>query len=153
MTDTSAKPSKPLVLDRSQIGPRSRLKPIVLEYHSRQAKASAGQEPGGRERYSAGLADIQRAEVDLLRVARRAARAFAKGFDTYDRERQHSAQTKKDGAIEDFPHNTAKALSESLREAADLPLDLAEAVAPKNYRKRMRRNIRNASRVLRVFRM
>ena len=115
--------------------------------------SSTGRGAPGRERYSAGLADLQRAEVDLLRVTRRAASAIAHGIDTYDRERRRSAQEKVDGAIEDFPHNTAKALSDSLREAADLPLDIAEAVAPKNYRKRVRRGLRNASSVLRVFRM
>ncbi len=66
---------------------------------------------------------------------------------------RRSAREKKDGAVKDFPHNSAKALSESLKEASEIPVDMADAVTTKNYRKRMRRGLRRASRVLRLFRL
>jgi hypothetical protein len=84
---------------------------------------------------------------------RRATRAIALGVETYERERAKSAQMKVDGAIVDFPHNSAKALSETLREASEIPVDVADSVTTQNYRRRVHRNLRNAAKALRVFRM
>jgi len=78
---------------------------------------------------------------------------MTKGIETYDEERSRSAHEKEDGAIEDFPHNSAKAMSEALKEASELPLDIAEALAPRDYRRRMRKNLRQLSKTLRVFRL
>jgi hypothetical protein len=125
------------------------IKPIVLEYRATSERTSAD----GDERYSDGLEDVQKAEKDLVRAARRTTRALAKGIDTYDEERRASALSKKDGAVEDFPHNYAKAVSETLREGADIPMDIADALAPKDQRKGVRRNLRRVSRTLRLFRL
>jgi len=142
---------KPRVFRRSRGKLQSGMEPIVFEYERPKKKDDDQRENG--ELYSEGLEDIQRAEADLVRVARRASQAIAKGIDTYDRERSRSAHEKEDGAIEDFPHNSAKAMSEALKEASELPIDIAEATAPRHMRKRMRRNLRRLSKSLRVFRL
>ena len=148
----STEPTKPRVYSRSRGHLQTGLRPIVLEMRSRKEKRASRQDDDKAE-YSEGLGDLQRAEADLVRVARRATKAVAQGVETYDRERSRSAAEKKDGAIEDFPHNTAKALSETLKEASEIPVDVAEALAPKNYRKRMRRYLKRVSKALRVFRL
>jgi hypothetical protein len=150
----SAETNKPRVFRRARGKLQAGLEPIVFEYRrKKKAKPAASTASSNGERYSEGLEDIQRAEADLVRVARRATRAVAKGLDTYDQERSRSAHEKEDGAIEDFPHNSAKALSEALKEASELPLDVAEALAPREYRQRMRKNLKKMSRTLRVFRL
>lgn len=128
-------------------GPR----PIVLEYHPHKKSKTRKEENG--EKYSDGLEDVQRAEADIIRVARRASKAATVGLDTYERERSRSAGEKKDGAIEDFPHNSAKAMSEALKEASEIPLDVAESMSTKDYRKRLRDNLKLASKTLRIFRI
>jgi hypothetical protein len=152
MTAKTAKSDKPRLYRRSRGeletgGPR----PIVLEYHPHKKRQTRKEENG--EKYSEGLEDVQRAEADIMRVARRASKAATIGLDTYERERSRSAGEKKDGAIEDFPHNSAKALSEGLKEASEIPLDVAESVSTKDYRKRLRDNLRMISKTLRVFRI
>jgi hypothetical protein len=148
-------PIRPRVFRRTGGHLHSRIQPVVLEYRSTERRSSADRysDRDEDERYSDDLEDFQRAEKDLVRAARRATRAVYRGIDTYDEERRESAQAKKDGAVEDFPHNYAKAVSETLREGADVPLDLAEALAPKDHRKRVRRNLKRVSRTLRLFRL
>jgi formiminotetrahydrofolate cyclodeaminase len=149
----SADISKPRVYRRSHGKLLAGLQPIVVEIHSRKKKSSERLEEKHGEKYSDGLAEVQRVEGDLVRLARRATTAVAKGLDTYDRERSRSAAEKTDGAIEDFPHNSAKALSESLKEASEIPLDIADSATSVNYRRRMRRNLQRVSKALRVFRL
>lgn len=147
----TAEAKKPRVYRRARGKLQAGLEPIVFEYRrKKQAKPAVS---ANGEQYSDGLGDVQRAEADLLRVARRATRAMTKGIETYDEERSRSAHEKEDGAIEDFPHNSAKAMSEALKEASELPLDIAEALAPRDYRRRMRKNLRQLSKTLRVFRL
>jgi hypothetical protein len=143
-------PIRPRVFHRSGGRLEKRIQPIVLEYRSTDRDDDIEADD---ERYSEDLEDFQRAEKDLVRAARRATRAVSKGIETYDEERRASAREKEDGAVEDFPHNYAKAISETLREGADVPLDVAEALAPKDYRKRVRRNLKRVSRTLRLFRL
>jgi len=124
--------------------------PIVLEY---QPKKKRKDKEDDVDKYSEGLEDVQRAEADLVRIARRASKAATAGLDTYERERSRSASEKKDGAIEDFPHNSAKAMSDALKEASEIPLDVADSISTKNYRKRLRDNLKMVSRTLRIFRI
>ena len=145
--------NKPRVLRRSRGRLLEGVQPIVLEYRPRQEEPPSETAERAAEQYSRGLEDIQRAEADLVRVARRATRAVATGLDTYDRERRRSAQEKMDGAIEDFPHNSAKALSESLKEASEIPMDIADSASAVNYRRRVRKQLKRVSKVLRVFRL
>ena len=148
----SAENDKPRIYRRSHGQLEPGLRPIVLDYEPRREKKAKSATSAAGETYSPGLKDIQQAEADLLRVMRRATRAVAQGVETYDRERARSAQAKTDGAIEDFAHNSAKALSETLKEASEIPVDIADAITTKNYRRRLRRNLKSVSKALRVFR-
>lgn len=149
----TTEPLKPRVFRRTRGQLQPGLRPIVLEYVRADEPDDSGQTSERGEKYSDGLADIQQAEADLVRVARRATQAVAKGIDTYDQERRSSALSKKDGAVEDFPHNSAKAMSAALKEASELPLDVADAITTKHYRQRLRLGLRRLSRSLRLYRL
>ena len=132
------------------------VKPIVLEYKKlKKKKQTAAAESGDdrKEKYSKGLEDIQRFEGNVVRITQKAAKALSKGVDVYEKEREKSAQEKTDGAIEDFINNSAKATSAYLKEASDIPIDLAESVSTESYRKRLRKNLRQASKFLRLWRI
>ncbi len=149
----SADISKPRVYRRTHGHLEPGLRPIVVDLKpGREKRAKTRKEPKAIK-YSPGLAEIQQAQADLLKVMRRATRAIAHGVDTYEQERAKSAETKLDGAIVDYPHNAAKALSETIREASEIPVDVADAITTQNYRRRMHRNLRRISKALRVFRM
>lgn len=140
------------LLDRPEDQPDSVLKPVVLKYKKSKKKDKNGDDER-KEKYSRGLEDIQRLEGNITHISQKATKALSKGMDVYERERQQSAKQKTDGVIEDFIHNSAKAGSAYLKEAADIPLDLAEAVSPRSYRKRLRRNLRRASKFIRLWRI
>lgn len=149
---SESKSDKPRLLRRIGGKLQSDIRPIVIEYKARKKK-SRPKLDHDQEKYSEGLEDVQIIEGNLVRVAKRAAKAVSKGLDTYDQERQKSAQEKTDGAIEDFFNNSAKATSAYLKEASDIPIDLVESMNTESYRKRMRRNLRRTSRLIRLFRM
>ena len=150
---SESKSDKPRVLTRVRGKLQSEMKPIVLEYKTRKKKKTTDEEDEGQEKYSDGLKDIQVLEGDMMRVAQRAARAASKGIDTYEEERQRSAKEKTDGAIEDFFNNSAKATSAYLKEASEIPLDLVESINTESYRKRLRKNLRRTSKLIRLFRI
>ncbi len=151
MSETEKK--KVIVLRRSRGKLQSDIQPIVLEYKERRKKQKKAVESDDEEQYTEGLEDLQRMEGDMVHLARRSAKVLSKGLDTYDEERKHSAKEKKDGAIEDFVNNSAKAVSASMKEASDIPMDIAEYMNTSSYRKRLRKNLRRASRVIRLFRI
>jgi len=124
---------------------RERGRPLVLAYKSKKKKE--------KKRYSDGLEDVQEFEAGISRAIRQAARAVAKGTDRYEKARRKSARKKKDGAIRDFVPNMGEALSESLREASDIPSEVADALNTKSTRRRVRRRIRDVSDALRVWRI
>ena len=132
---------------------KSEVRPIVLNYKNRKKRKKPGIENEGSERYSAGFEDIQRLEKDAIQIARRSARAISKGLDSYDQERDKSARSKKDGAIEDFVYNSGTAVSTTLKEMSGIPLDIAESINTKNYRSRLRKNLKRTSRFIRLFRL
>ena len=140
------------LLDHPDSQPDSVLKPVVLKYKKSKKKDKNGDDER-KEKYSRGLKDIQRLEGNITRISQKATKALSKGMDTYERERQQSAKQKTDGVIEDFIQNTAKAGSTYLKEAADIPVDIAEAVSPRSYRKRLRRNLHRASKFIRLWRI
>jgi hypothetical protein len=146
------KNDKPRLYRRINGKLQSEIKPIVLEYKGRNKKNNKP-ENSDQEKYSDGLEDVQTLEGNVLRTAKRAAKIVSKGIDTYDNERQISAKEKTDGAIEDFFHNAAKATSVSMKEASDLPLDVVESLNTESYRKRLRKNLRRSSKLLRLFRI
>jgi hypothetical protein len=149
---SESKKDKPRVLRRIRGKLQADMKPIVLEYKGRKKKSESKPEEG-EEKYSEGLEDVQVLEGDAMRVVQRVARAATKGIDTYEHERQKSAKEKTDGAIEDFFHNSAKAASATLKEASEIPVDMAESINKGSYRKRLRKNLRRASKLIRLFRI
>lgn len=144
----------PLVIERSRLKDEYALEPIVLDYKARKKKQKKTDIDGDKKaKYSSSLKDVQEMEGDMVQIARRASQAVTKGLDTYDKARKKSAASKKDGAIEDFPHNATKAVSESMKEASEIPVDIVDALMTKNYRKQARKNLRRAARLIRVFRI
>src|SRR5688572_10220256 len=152
MTMSEAENRKVIVLSRTPGGLQSEIRPILIGYKKRR-KTKRRVEEDEDERYSEGLEDVQRLEGNLVRVAKRSARAFSTGIDTYEQERDRSAKEKKDGAIEDFVHNSAKAASASMKEASEIPVDIAEALGDRSYRKRTRKSLRRVSGTIRLFRI
>jgi hypothetical protein len=125
-------------------------RPIVLELKkTKKAKRGKEDEP----RFSPELADIQRVGTDTVSAARKAANALVKGIETYERERNRSMREKPDGAIEDFVYNAGKAASVYMKEAADIPVDLAESVRRSDYQKRLRKRLRRISKAIRNWQM
>jgi len=154
MIMSQAKNPKVIMLRRTRGGLQSEVRPIVIDYKKRRKKKrQAAEDDDGEERYSEGLEDIQRLEGNLVRVAKRSARAFSKGIDTYEQERDRSAKEKKDGALEDFVHNSAKAASVSMKEASEIPVDLTEALGERSYRRQARKGLRRVSGTIRLFRI
>ena len=144
---------EPLVLQWREGELEADAGPIVLEYRSgKKKKKKAGVDGKGRRNYSRGLKDVQEVEGDMVKIARKATRSVAKAIETYEKERTRSADEKKDGAIEDFPQNAAKAMSEAMKEASDIPVDVVDALTTRNLRKQLRRNLKRTSRALKVFR-
>lgn len=139
-------------LSRSSVEKPADLKPIVLEYKKSKKKTRVGS-GSEKARYSKGFKDVQRVEGDMVRISQKAAKALSKGVDTYERERSHSASNKKDGAVEDFVYNSAKATSAYLKEASDIPVDLANSMVTKSYRKGLRRLLRGTSKTICMWRI
>lgn len=131
---------------------QSDIEPILIKYKARKKKKRAIEDEP-KEKYSRSLEDIQRFEGNLLRITKRSVNALSKGFDTYERERKVSTKAKKDGAIEDFVDNSAKAASTYIQEVSEIPIDIAEALSIEPGRKRLRKNLRRVSRIIRLFRM
>lgn len=149
---SESKNAKPRVLRRAHGKLQPDIKPIVLEYKERKRKSGTGADEN-KEKYSDGLEDVQVLEGDVMRVAQRAVRALSKGVDTYEHERRRSAKEKTDGAIEDFFNNSAKAASAYLKEASEIPVDIVESINTESYRKRLRKNLRRSSKLIRLFRI
>lgn len=105
-----------------------------------------------KRRYSKGLKEIQQFERSLSKASTRVARAVAKGMETYRKRSATSALKKRDGALRDFSVNFADGLGKTMRVLSGVPSDLAKAVNTPRARKRMRRQLRAASRVLRPLR-
>ena len=126
------------------------LKPIVLDYKKWKKKGKT-ETKNRKPKYSKGLKDIQRLEGDSVHVAQTAARALSKSLDVYNQERQQSAKKKTDGAIEDLIHNSAKASSTYLKEASDIPVDLADAVSRLSFGKNLRKGLRRASKRILIW--
>jgi hypothetical protein len=150
---TTSETKKARILHRTSDGLQPGVKPIVLEY--KKDKKSEGKASKGKPKYSKNLEDIQTLEGDILRVSQKAAKAFSKGIDTYQNEREKSAEEKTDGAIEDFVHNSAKAMSASMKEASDIPVDIADSITTNTapYRKRLRKSLKDASQMIGFWRI
>ena len=136
-----------LTLRRSESGLETDVRPIVLEY-KKWKKQSKKQASETGPRYTEALEDAQRMEGDAVQLAQTAARALSKSLDAYHDARQKSAKKKKDGAMEDFMHNTAKAASVYMKETSDIPVDLVDSLSRSTMRKNLRKGLRRAAKRL-----
>jgi hypothetical protein len=148
MTEVERK--KVRVLHRADGELQSDVRPIVLNYKKRKKTKTAGA-TAKKPKYSRGLEDVQRLGTDSVHIAQTASKALTKGLEAYERESQKSARAKRDGAIEDFINNAAKANSAYLKEASDIPVDIAESFSRTRTGKSLRKSLRQASRVIGVF--
>src|SRR5215510_13269426 len=104
----------PEIEEQKRTASPAKIQPILLKYKDRKKKRRSGMEEDEKAQYSRGLKDIQQLEGNILRITKRSANALSQGLDAYERERNNSAEQKKDGALEDFMDNTAKAASVSM---------------------------------------
>jgi hypothetical protein len=132
---------------------QSEVQPIVLKYKDLKKRKKRAIEDKDEENDSRGLKDIQQMEGNILHITKRSVDALSKGLDTYEHERDISATEKKDGAIEDFVDNSAKAASTYMKEMSEIPIDIAESLNIKSYRKRARKTLRRVSKAIRLFRI
>jgi hypothetical protein len=86
---------------------------------------------GKKRKYSKGVKDPQKLEVDASRALSRIADAVADGVVEYRRERNKSARRKRDGAIKDAVRNIGRGLSEALDTGARAPSDLTRRATTK----------------------
>jgi hypothetical protein len=145
--------NKVRLLTRSAGQAEPQLKPIILKYKKRKKVKDGDDAAQGEKKYSRGLEDVQQLEGHVTHMAQKASRALSKGIDVYEREREQSAREKTDGAIEDFIHNSAKATSAVLKEASDIPVDLADSLNAGSYRKRVRKTLKRASKFIGLWRL
>ena len=82
-------------------------------------------------------------------AAGRVARAVSKGMATYRKRSDKSSLKKRDGSLRDLGVNLAAGFSRTVRELSGVPYDLAKGFSTKRSRKRVRRQVRAASRLLR----
>ena len=130
----------------------SEIRPIVLKYKDRKKKKKRVIEVAEEAKYSKGLKDVQQLEGNILRVTKRSANVVSKGIDAYEHERNISAKEKEDGVLEDFVDNSAQAVSASMKEASEIPMAIAESFTMRRLGKRARKNLRRASKFIRLFR-
>ncbi len=99
--------------------------PIVVNARKKRNK---------KRRYSQGLQSIQMSEVALTRGANRFADAVSQGLREYRRGRDRSSNRKKDGMVVDYVPNVGRGISEAIRVASPIPLDIARAVNHREFR-------------------
>jgi hypothetical protein len=109
------------------------------EAHGTETEAAA---PAGETRKkrktSRGLREAQKVERRATKAAHRLAEAVTAGLSTYRKDRDRSAEKKRDGALRDMPRNVAKAAGKTVRKASRVPSDLVRAVDGKTTRRLMR---------------
>jgi len=150
---SEAKAKKFVTMSDSRGILQSEIQPVVLEYKDRKKKNKQSVNDNEKKKYSKNLKDIQQLEGNILRVTKRSTEALSKGIDTYKQERDISATKKKDGAVDDFVDNSAKAASASMKEVSEIPMDIAESLGVKSYRKQARKSLKQVSRIIRLFRI
>ena len=102
-----------------------------------------------KRKYSKGLKELQQLERTVSKTSNRVARAVAKGMATYRKRSNKSAVKKRDGSLRDFAVNIAGGLGKTLRVLSGVPADLAKGLNTKGARKRTRRQVKIASRIVR----
>lgn len=102
-----------------------------------------------KPKYSKGLKEVQKVGRAMNKASARVTRAVAKGMATYGKRSKKSALKKRDGALRDLGVNLAEGLGKTLRALSDVPADLAKAMNGPRARKRVKRQLRATSRILR----
>jgi hypothetical protein len=127
---------------------QSEVQPIVVQYKAgkKKKKTLKAQKGTGEE-------DFQRIEGNLLRITKRSTNALSKGLGAYEKARNLSIKEKTESAFEEFVDDSAKAASISMKEVSEIPMDIAESLHIKPYQKRIRKNLRRASKIIRLFRI
>jgi hypothetical protein len=95
------------------------------------------------------LKELQQLERTVSKTSNRVARAVAKGRATYRKRSNKSAVKKRDGSLRDFAANIATGLGKTLRVLSGVPADLVKGLDTKGARKRTRRQVKIASRIVR----
>ena len=102
-----------------------------------------------KRKYSKGLKELQQLERTLSKASNRVARGVAQGMATYRKRSDKSAMKKRDGSLRDLAVNVAAGLGKTLRVLSSVPSDLAKGLDTKSARKRTRRQVKIASRIVR----
>ncbi len=98
--------------------------------------------------FTRGTKSFQKIEETVATTALSFAHAISKGLSTYLDARKKSAESKKDGAVQDMVVNVAKGVTETVKESSNIITDTAEAfdeiIFSTNIRKRMKNQIGKA---------
>lgn len=121
-TKTSAKPTKPVVVD-------------AADYE-----------------YSKGLENFQKAEKNYAESLQTLSDAVKQGIDAYLDERAKSASEKKDGAMEDLFVNSAKGVSVAVESGSKAIYDVAKSVDSYILTDRQRKDLKRTIRSFANFR-
>lgn len=90
-----------------------------------------------KKKYSKSKRDIQEFEIGMTKANLRIAKAVYKGLQTWEKERDSSAEKQRNGALRDALKNSGKSLRKSLRIASGAPSDILDALAELKPTKRL----------------
>jgi hypothetical protein len=105
-----------------------------------------------KRRYSRGLKGVQVVGRRMTKMSSKSMRAVSRGMKAFRKANDKSARKSRDGGLRDLNLNLAKGFSRTLREASDLPYDMAKSLRTRNTRRIVRLQIRAASRLSRALR-
>ena len=128
---------------KSEDTDQPKVRPIVLDLSDQFREDDEDTVEREGKAYSDGLADAQDIFVSMVDVSARVAKAVAKGLETYLDANEKSAKNKKDGTVRDLGINSAKGLSESLRELSLIPVDIAKKLDTESTQEAIDRQLKN----------
>ena len=92
-----------------------------------KSKARTNSKDESDDLFTTGTKSLQEIEETIANSALTFTNALSKGLTTYLEARKESANSKKDGAIEDMVVNVAKGVTETVKEASNIITDAAVA--------------------------
>ena len=92
-----------------------------------KSKARTDSKNESDDLFTTGTKSLQEIEENIANSALTFTNALSKGLTTYLEARKESANSKKDGAIEDMVVNVAKGVTETIKEASNIITDTAVA--------------------------
>ena len=93
--------------------------------------------PKKKKKYSKQLREAQRIERAASKTRKRMLKAVLRGVETWESNRDRSAEKRKDGAVRDAMRNTARAYGDYVRAVSRMPEDMIRMM-PKPSKKAMR---------------